>query len=63
MAAAAHGWYLRNTYLENNLIKPGKIHLKGDAIDLGRIGWTRMQSAQKRTTSCRGTPRGASPSS
>ncbi|HKI17687.1 MAG TPA: class I poly(R)-hydroxyalkanoic acid synthase [Isosphaeraceae bacterium] len=37
MAAAAHNWYLRNTYLENNLIKPGKIHLKGEAIDLGRI--------------------------
>jgi polyhydroxyalkanoate synthase len=37
MAAAAHSWYLRNTYLENNLIKPGKIHFKGEAIDLGRI--------------------------
>ncbi len=37
MAGAAHGWYLRNTYLENNLIKPGKIRLKGEAIDLGRI--------------------------
>ncbi|MBV8611943.1 MAG: class I poly(R)-hydroxyalkanoic acid synthase [Singulisphaera sp.] len=37
MAGAAHSWYLRNTYLENNLIKPGKIRLKGEAIDLGRI--------------------------
>jgi polyhydroxyalkanoate synthase len=37
MAATAHNWYLRNTYLENNLIKPGKIRLKGEAIDLGRI--------------------------
>jgi polyhydroxyalkanoate synthase len=37
MAPAAHSWYLRNTYLENNLIKPGKIVLKGEAIDLGRI--------------------------
>jgi len=37
MAGSAHGWYLRNTYLENNLIKPGKVHLKGEAIDLGRI--------------------------
>ena len=37
MAGTAHGWYLRNTYLENNLIKPGKIVLKGEAIDLGRI--------------------------
>ncbi len=37
MARAAHGWYLRNTYVENNLIEPGKIHLKGEALDLGRI--------------------------
>jgi len=37
MAATAHNWYLRNTYLENNLIKPGKIRLKGEAIDLSRI--------------------------
>jgi len=37
MAATAHSWYLRNTYFENNLIKPGKIHLKGEAINLGRI--------------------------
>jgi polyhydroxyalkanoate synthase len=37
MARAAHSWYLRNTYVENNLIKPGQITLKGEAIDLGRI--------------------------
>ena len=37
MARAAHSWYLRNTYVENNLINPGKITLKGEAIDLGRI--------------------------
>jgi polyhydroxyalkanoate synthase subunit PhaC len=37
MARAAHSWYLRNTYVENNLIVPGKIRLKGEAIDLGRI--------------------------
>ncbi len=37
MARAAHGWYLRNTYVENNLIEPGRIHLKGEALDLGRI--------------------------
>jgi polyhydroxyalkanoate synthase len=37
MARAAHSFYLRNTYLENNLIKPGKIVLKGIPIDLGRI--------------------------
>jgi len=37
MARAAHSWYLRNTYVENNLIKPGTTTLKGEAIDLGRI--------------------------
>jgi polyhydroxyalkanoate synthase subunit PhaC len=37
MARTAHSWYLRNTYVENNLVKPGKIKLKGEAIDLGRI--------------------------
>ncbi len=37
MARAAHAWYLRNTYVENNMVHPGKIHLKGEALDLGRI--------------------------
>jgi polyhydroxyalkanoate synthase len=37
MARAAHAWYLRNTYSENNLMHPGKIHLKGQALDLGGI--------------------------
>jgi polyhydroxyalkanoate synthase len=37
MARAAHSWYLRNTYVENNLIKPGKVVLKDEPIDLGRI--------------------------
>ena len=37
MARAAHAWYLRNTYLENNLIKPGKVQLDGEPLDLGRI--------------------------
>jgi len=37
MTRAAHSWYLRNTYLENNLIKPGEITLKGVPLDLGRI--------------------------
>jgi polyhydroxyalkanoate synthase len=37
MARAAHSFYLRNTYLENNLVKPGHIRLKGQPIDLGRI--------------------------
>jgi polyhydroxyalkanoate synthase len=37
MARAAHSWYLRNTYVENNLIVPGKIELCGEKLDLGRI--------------------------
>ncbi|QDA36919.1 class I poly(R)-hydroxyalkanoic acid synthase (plasmid) [Paracoccus liaowanqingii] len=37
MARAAHSWYLRNTYRENNLVKPGKVKLKDKPIDLGRI--------------------------
>jgi polyhydroxyalkanoate synthase len=37
MARAAHSFYLRNTYLENNLIKPRKIVLKGVPIDLSTI--------------------------
>ncbi|HRO15772.1 MAG TPA: class I poly(R)-hydroxyalkanoic acid synthase [Paracoccus sp. (in: a-proteobacteria)] len=37
MTRAAHSWYLRNTYAENNLIQPGKITLKGVPLDLARI--------------------------
>lgn len=37
MTRAAHAFYLHNTYLENNLIKPNKIVLKGVPIDLGKI--------------------------
>lgn len=37
MARAAHAFYLRNTYMENNLIKPGRVTLLGRAIDLSRI--------------------------
>jgi polyhydroxyalkanoate synthase subunit PhaC len=37
MTRAAHSFYLRNTYLENNLIKPRTIVLKGVPIDLGKI--------------------------
>jgi polyhydroxyalkanoate synthase len=37
MARVAHSWYLRNTYVENNLIVPGKITLKDEPLDLGRI--------------------------
>ncbi|MBK1657336.1 PHA/PHB synthase family protein [Paracraurococcus ruber] len=37
MCRAAHAWYLRNTYVENNLMVPGRVNLKGRALDLGRI--------------------------
>jgi polyhydroxyalkanoate synthase subunit PhaC len=37
MARAAHSFYIRNTYAENNLIEPGKVQLMGRPIDLGRI--------------------------
>jgi polyhydroxyalkanoate synthase len=37
MARAAHSWYLRNTYLENNLVTPNKVRLGGESLDLGRI--------------------------
>ena len=30
-------WYLRNTYLENNLVKPGHATVCGEAVDLRRI--------------------------
>jgi polyhydroxyalkanoate synthase len=32
-----YAWYLRNTYLENNLIVPDKIRTCGVPVDLGRI--------------------------
>ncbi len=32
-----YAWYLRNTYLENNLIKPGKAKICGVPIDLNMI--------------------------
>jgi polyhydroxyalkanoate synthase len=30
-------WYLRNTYLENSLKEPGKLHVGGTPVDLGAI--------------------------
>ena len=30
-------WYLRNTYLENKLVKPGKTVVCGQKVDLGKI--------------------------
>jgi len=32
-----YAWYLRNTYLENNLIKPGKASVCGEKIDLRKV--------------------------
>ncbi len=37
MARAAHSFYIRHTYLENNLIKPNHVSLKGVPIDLAQI--------------------------
>jgi polyhydroxyalkanoate synthase subunit PhaC len=33
----AHRWYIRNTYLENNLVEPGKVEFNGRPIDLSNI--------------------------
>ena len=59
MARAAHSWYLRNTYVENNLVKPG-IQLGGVPIDLGNVKVDIYAVVLKRTISCRGTPPGRS---
>ncbi|OYU42783.1 MAG: class I poly(R)-hydroxyalkanoic acid synthase, partial [Burkholderiales bacterium PBB4] len=32
-----YAWYLRNTYLENNLVKPGKATVCGEKLDLGLV--------------------------
>ena len=32
-----YAWYLRNTYLENNLIKPGKAVVCGEKVDLRKL--------------------------
>ena len=32
-----YAWYLRNTYLENNLIQPGKLTVCGEKIDFGHL--------------------------
>ena len=32
-----YAWYLRNTYLENNLIKPGKLTVCGEKIDMRKV--------------------------
>jgi polyhydroxyalkanoate synthase subunit PhaC len=30
-------WYLRNTYFENNLVKPGKVTVCGEKVDFGKV--------------------------
>lgn len=32
-----YAWYLRNTYLENKLIKPGALTVCGEKVDLGKL--------------------------
>ncbi|OGB08212.1 MAG: class I poly(R)-hydroxyalkanoic acid synthase [Burkholderiales bacterium RIFCSPHIGHO2_12_FULL_61_11] len=32
-----YAWYLRNTYFENNLVKPGKIVVCGEKVDLSKV--------------------------
>jgi len=32
-----YAWYLRNMYLENNLIKPGKVTVCGEKIDFSKV--------------------------
>ena len=32
-----YAWYLRNTYLENNLTKPGKVTVCGEKVDLSKV--------------------------
>jgi polyhydroxyalkanoate synthase subunit PhaC len=32
-----YAWYLRNTYFENNLVKPGKCIVCGEKVDLGKL--------------------------
>ena len=32
-----YAWYLRNTYLENNLVQPGKLTVAGEKIDLRKV--------------------------
>jgi polyhydroxyalkanoate synthase len=37
LAGPFFAWYLRNMYLENNLIKPGKLTVCGEQLDLGQV--------------------------
>src|ERR671933_727683 len=33
----AQSWYIRNTYVENNLVEPGKVEFNGRPVDVGKI--------------------------
>lgn len=37
LPGAYFAWYFRNTYLENNLVEPGKVQVDGQPIDLGSL--------------------------
>ncbi|MCZ7575265.1 MAG: hypothetical protein M5U01_42490 [Ardenticatenaceae bacterium] len=37
MPRAMHSYYLRNMYLENNLVKPNCLTLLGEPLDLDRV--------------------------
>ena len=37
LPGAMYCWYLRHTYLQNDLVKPGKVSICGEKIDLGKI--------------------------
>ena len=37
LPGAMYCWYLRHTYLQNDLVKPNKLTICGEKIDLGRI--------------------------
>jgi polyhydroxyalkanoate synthase len=37
MPEAMHGYYLRNMYIHNNLVKPDVLEVDGEKIDLGKI--------------------------
>ncbi|THT97975.1 class I poly(R)-hydroxyalkanoic acid synthase [Lampropedia puyangensis] len=32
-----YAWYLRNTYLENNLVQPGKVQVCGEPVDFTKV--------------------------
>ncbi|QWD69193.1 class I poly(R)-hydroxyalkanoic acid synthase [Polynucleobacter sp. VK25] len=37
LPGAMYCWYLRHTYLQNDLVKPNKVKICGEKIDLGKI--------------------------